>query len=83
MRLTEAAQRLLPEARAVLVAVERARRIAPDVPVELVDAPTRARLERVRAGQLDAAFGRGVDEVTDLELIPLWHGGQAGKLTAD
>lgn len=105
VRLTEAGQRLLPEARAVLVAVERARaaaqggaasgllrlgtstglgerlehvleamqRLAPGVQVELVNASTRARLERVRAGQLDATFVRGASGVTGLELIPVWQ----------
>jgi DNA-binding transcriptional LysR family regulator len=105
VRLTEAGQRLLPEARAVLAAVERAReaaqgeaasgqlrlgtstglgerleqvleamqRLSPGVHVELVNAATRARLERVRAGQLDAAFVRGTSAVTGLELIPVWQ----------
>jgi DNA-binding transcriptional LysR family regulator len=105
VRLTEAGQRLLPEARAVLAAVERARtavdgetasgqlrlgtstglgerleqvldamrRLAPSVHVELVNASTRARLERVRAGQLDATFVRGASVVTGLELIPVWQ----------
>lgn len=105
VRLTEAGQRLLPEARAVLAAVERARaaaqggptsgplrlgtstglgerleqvleamrRLAPGVPVELVNASTRARLERVRAGQLDATFVRGASAVTGLDLIPVWQ----------
>lgn len=43
------------------------------VPVELVSTSTRARLDRVRSGQLDAAFVRGVDEVAGLELIPVWE----------
>jgi len=105
VRLTEAGQRLLPEARTVLAAVERARaaaqggpasgplrlgtstglgerleqvleamrRLAPGVPVELVNASTRARLERVRAGQLDATFVRGASAVTGLDLIPVWQ----------
>jgi DNA-binding transcriptional LysR family regulator len=105
VRLTEAGRRLLPEARAVLAAVERAReavqgepasrqlrlgtstglgerleqvleamqRLSPGVHVELVNASTRARLERVRAGQLDAAFVRGTTSVTGLELIPVWQ----------
>lgn len=105
VRLTAAGQRLLPEARAVLAAVERAReaaqgeaasgqlrlgtstglgerleqvleamqRLAPGVHVELVNASTRARLERVRAGQLDATFVRGTSPVTGLELIPVWQ----------
>lgn len=108
VRLTEAGQRLLPEARAVLAAVERARaaaqgetasgqlrlgtstglgerleqvldamqRLAPGVHVELVNASTRARLERVRAGQLDATFVRGASAVPGsigIELIPVWQ----------
>jgi DNA-binding transcriptional LysR family regulator len=105
VRLTEAGQRLLPEARAVLAAVERARaavdraptsgqlrlgtstglgerleqvlegmrRLSPAVHVELVNASTRARLERVRAGQLDATFVRGTTAVTGLELVPVWQ----------
>lgn len=105
VRLTEAGQRLLPEARAVLAAVERARaavdstpasghlrlgtsmglgerleqvldalrRLAPGTTVELVNASTRARLERVRAGQLDATFVRGTTVVAGLELIPVWQ----------
>ena len=108
VRLTAAGSRFLPEARAVLAAVERARlratetgprepvttlrigssaglgdRIArvlealeamdPPVLGELVTAPTRARLERVAAGQLDAAFVRGVTSAAGVELIELWQ----------
>jgi DNA-binding transcriptional LysR family regulator len=107
VRLTEAGQRFLPEARAVLVAVERACRAAqgapagdrrlirlgsstglgerleqvleamrvdaPQLEVELVSAPTRVRLERVRAGQLDAAFVRGIDSAARLEIVPVWQ----------
>jgi DNA-binding transcriptional LysR family regulator len=104
VRLTEAGRRLLPAARAVLAAAERARLsvrpaggarrltlgtsaglgdhldrvlgalrvLAPDLSVELVSAPTRARLDRVRAGQLDAAFVRGVAQAPGLELLPVW-----------
>ncbi|MFF1821790.1 LysR family transcriptional regulator [Kribbella sp. NPDC058245] len=43
------------------------------VPTELISTSTRARLDRVRSGQLDAAFVRGVDEVAGLELIPVWE----------
>ncbi len=107
VRLTAAGSRFLPEARAVLAAVERARlrateaapreavttlrigssaglgdRLAevlaelaamdPPVTGELVTAPTRARLERVAAGQLDAAFVRGVTSAAGVELIDMW-----------
>jgi DNA-binding transcriptional LysR family regulator len=108
VQLSAAGQRLLPEARAVLAAADRAaavasgiasadtgrllrvgttaglgehldrvlealERIAPDVQVELVSCSTRARLERVRAGQLDAAFVRGVREPRDLDAVTVWH----------
>ncbi len=107
VRLTAAGSRFLPEARAVLAAVERARTTAtdstprepvttmrigssaglgdrlarvlaeleamdPPVVAELVTAPTRARLERVAAGQLDAAFVRGVTSAPGVELIDMW-----------
>lgn len=45
---------------------------APGVAVELVSAPTRARLERVRTGQLDATFVRGIREDRDLRMVPVW-----------
>jgi DNA-binding transcriptional LysR family regulator len=108
VRLTPAGSRLLPEARAVLAAVEQARQrvtgsmadqptttlrigssaglgdrlgrvlaelAAADPPVgaELVTAPTRARIERVAAGQLDAAFVRGVSSAPGVELIEVWE----------
>lgn len=44
----------------------------PPISTELVGAPTRARLERVAAGQLDAAFVRGVSAGTGVELIEVW-----------
>lgn len=101
VRLTEAGQRFLPAARAVLASVEAARAAATAEPfrrlrlgtstglgerletvvaelsskgvyVELVSASTRARLDRVRAGQLDAAFVRGQDEAAGLEFVPVW-----------
>lgn len=45
----------------------------PPVHAELVTAPTRARLERVAAGQLDAAFVRGVTSAPGAELIEVWQ----------
>jgi DNA-binding transcriptional LysR family regulator len=108
VRLTPAGLQFLPEARAVLAAVDRARRSVtgpsclddgrrirlggsdglgdrlaavlgalqaqqPPVQAELVTAPTRARLERVAAGQLDAAFVRGVTSARGVELIEVWQ----------
>ena len=102
IRLTEAGQRFLPAARAVLVSVDQARVAATGVSgrplrlgtstglgerletivaelsrrglqVELVSTSTRARLDRVRGGQLDAAFVRGVDEAAGLEFVPVWE----------
>jgi DNA-binding transcriptional LysR family regulator len=43
------------------------------VHVELASTSTRTRLDRVRAGQLDAAFVRGIDEAAGLEFIPVWE----------
>jgi DNA-binding transcriptional LysR family regulator len=108
VRLTPAGSRLLPEARAVLIAADRARlavaapanrtatrtlrlgsstglgdrlarvlhelRVArPGTEAALVSAPTRARLERVASGQLDAAFVRGVSSAPGVELIEVWQ----------
>jgi DNA-binding transcriptional LysR family regulator len=103
VRLTEAGGRFLPEARAVLAAVERARgsvadpvrtvrlgssaglgdrlgsvlqalgELLPTTATELVRVPTRARLERVASGQLDAAFVRGVTSAPGVELIEVWR----------
>ncbi|MEU4292883.1 LysR family transcriptional regulator [Kribbella sp. NPDC026596] len=102
IRLTEAGQRFLPAARAVLVSVDHARAAAiglsgrglrlgtstglgerletvvaelaaKGVQVELVSTSTRARLDRVRGGQLDAAFVRGPEESAGLEFIPVWQ----------
>ena len=102
IRLTEAGQRFLPAARAVLVSVDQARAAATGrsgravrlgtstglgerletvvaelaakgVQVELVSTSTRARLDRVRGGQLDAAFVRGPNETAGLEFVPVWQ----------
>ena len=45
----------------------------PPVGAELVTAPTRARLERVAAGQLHAAFVRGVSSAPGVELVDVWE----------
>ncbi|HEU5008870.1 MAG TPA: LysR family transcriptional regulator [Jatrophihabitantaceae bacterium] len=108
VQLTAAGARFLPEARAVLAALDSARRSVasrsgcdvarrvrlggsdglgdrleavlgvlqaqqPPVHAELVTAPPRARLERVAAGQLDAAFVRGVTSAPGVELIEVWQ----------
>jgi DNA-binding transcriptional LysR family regulator len=107
VRLTGAGSLFLPEARAVLAAVERARRavpsgslrtspmlrlgssaglgsrlgralqrlaeLSPTTETQLITAPTRARLERVAGGQLDAAFVRGVLSAPGVELIEVWR----------
>ncbi len=102
VRLTGAGERLLPEARAVLTAADRARAavaprtslrlgtstglgahldrvlaafaaLAPDTAVELVSAPTRARLEQVADGRLDAAFVRSPEPALGVRIIPLWE----------
>ncbi|GAA1585040.1 MULTISPECIES: LysR family transcriptional regulator [Kribbella] len=41
--------------------------------VELVSTSTRARLDRVRSRQLDAAFVRGTTEAAGLEFLPVWE----------
>jgi DNA-binding transcriptional LysR family regulator len=48
-------------------------RLRPDVPVELTSVPTRARLERVAAGQLDVAFVRGEVAAEGVELVEVWR----------
>lgn len=47
--------------------------LSPATSTELVGAPTRARLERVASGQLDAAFVRGVTSAPGVELIEVWR----------
>jgi DNA-binding transcriptional LysR family regulator len=49
----------------------------------LVTAPTRARLERVAGGQLDAAFVRGVSSAPGVELIEVWRDRLLVVLPAD
>jgi DNA-binding transcriptional LysR family regulator len=56
--------------RAVLAALTN---LQPGVETVLVSAPTRARLERVAGGQLDAAFVRGVTSAPGVELIEVWR----------
>ncbi|MEU9123177.1 LysR substrate-binding domain-containing protein [Streptomyces sp. NPDC048506] len=46
---------------------------APRLMVELISAPSAVRLQRVRDGELDAAFVRGVEHGPGLEFIPLWQ----------
>ncbi|MFG3224113.1 LysR substrate-binding domain-containing protein [Kitasatospora sp. NPDC048194] len=46
---------------------------APELTVELVSAAPAERLQRVRDGDLDAAFVRGVFRSPGLELVPLWR----------
>ena len=45
---------------------------APQTAVELVSVPPSARLAQVRAGELDAAFVRGISHSPGLHLIPVW-----------
>jgi DNA-binding transcriptional LysR family regulator len=46
---------------------------APELTVELHSAPPAPRLQRVRDGELDAAFVRGVGQSPGLDLIPVWR----------
>lgn len=57
--------------------------LLPDTSTELVSAPTRARLERVASGQLDAAFVRGVSYTPGIELIDVWSDQLMAALPAD
>ncbi len=52
--------------------LETLTRTDPDVAVELGTYATVTRLDRVRTGQLDAAFVRGVDTAAELDVIPVW-----------
>jgi len=52
--------------------LETMRRTDPDVSVELGTYATATRLDRVRSGQLDAAFVRGVATAPGLDLVPVW-----------
>lgn len=49
-----------------------ARTSEPPVEIRLESAPTRARLDRVRDGLLDATFLRGDEPVHDLERVHVW-----------
>ncbi|WP_327665698.1 LysR substrate-binding domain-containing protein [Streptomyces sp. NBC_00498] len=46
---------------------------SPQLTVELVSAPSTARLQAVRDGELDAAFVRGLTHSPGLDLIPVWQ----------
>ncbi|KAA1400165.1 LysR family transcriptional regulator [Aeromicrobium ginsengisoli] len=52
--------------------LETMNRTDPDVSVELGTYATTTRLDRVRSGQLDAAFVRGVETAAGLDVIPVW-----------
>ncbi|MFK4189014.1 LysR family substrate-binding domain-containing protein [Streptomyces sparsogenes] len=56
---------------------------APQMMVELISAPTAARLQRVRDGELDAAFVRGVEDSPELEHLPLWRDALVAALPAE
>jgi DNA-binding transcriptional LysR family regulator len=53
--------------------LEAIRQSDPRIEVKLTSAATEVRLDRVRGGQLDAAFVRGVASSAGLELIPVWQ----------
>jgi DNA-binding transcriptional LysR family regulator len=46
---------------------------APEITVELHSVPPAPRLQRVRDGELDAAFVRGIVQSPGLDLIPVWR----------
>jgi DNA-binding transcriptional LysR family regulator len=53
--------------------LDAVRQGAPELTVELVAGATQARLERVAAGELDAAFVRGPVEHPQLRAVPVWR----------
>lgn len=53
--------------------LEELRRAAPGLEVRLVSAPVAERLARVRSGELDVAFVRGVTTAPGVELLPIWQ----------
>jgi DNA-binding transcriptional LysR family regulator len=55
----------------------------PETAVELVSASTSTKLDRVRSGQLDASFVRGIDAAPGLEIIPIWEDALVVALSAD
>jgi DNA-binding transcriptional LysR family regulator len=61
---------------------ELARR-EPATTVELTSVTTQARLERVAAGQLDAAFVRGVASAPGVELVEVWEDPLVAVLPVD
>ncbi len=55
----------------------------PSSPIELTSIASRPRLERVAAGQLDAAFVRGVTSAPGVELVDVWEDTLVAALPAD
>ena len=55
----------------------------PSVSVELSSVGVRSRLERVAAGQLDAAFVRGIASAPGVELVEVWQDPLVAVLPAD
>jgi len=53
--------------------LEALRQSDPPIEARLVNAPTRTRLDQVRAGHLDATFVRGVAASAGLEHLPVWR----------
>jgi DNA-binding transcriptional LysR family regulator len=53
--------------------LEAMRQSDPQIEVQLAGAPTQARLDRVRARQLDAAFVRGITSPAGIDLVPVWQ----------